>query len=241
MFQPVKDALGEFMVRFHQELVPSTPAIEKFLALPAVEAIRVAPSRMIDEAEEMFGKYLREENLKQPATRPHFLPVIIVALAADYTPVGRDFTRQSERRLVVIPEDPKGRVFGLRALAGDMRMQVAIFAEEDMTARDIAAQLCLYIDRTDMRTVKATYSFAGVETKWPVQLETPEVMASRVPTGAKNLAILVVDLNFHCTVPIFDAPKEGEPNDGKGTPGDPTDPAGYPVTVLANVQAEVSK
>lgn len=241
MFQPVKDALGEFMVKFHRELVPTTPALEKLAALPVAKAIRVAPARMIDAAEEMFGKYLREEDEDQPATRPHFLPVIIVALAADYTPVGRDFTRQSERRLVVIPEDPKERVFGLRSLAGDMRMQVGIFAAEEMTARDIAAQLCLFIDRTDMRTVRATYRFAGIETQWPVQLETPEVMASRVPTDAKNLSILVVDLNFHCTVPIFDAPKAGEPNDGKGTPGDLSDPAGYPVTVLANVQAEVAK
>lgn len=40
--------------------------------------------------------------------------------------------------------------------------------------------------------------------------------------------ILALDLTLKVEVPLFDAPKPGDPNDGKGIPGT-DDPAGYPL------------
>jgi hypothetical protein len=47
------------------------------------------------------------------------------------------------------------------------------------------------------------------------------------------VTILAIDLTLKAEVPLFDAPKEGEYNDGKGVPGT-DDPAGYPVVVQVN-------
>ncbi|NCC41888.1 MAG: hypothetical protein EOM21_21260 [Gammaproteobacteria bacterium] len=52
--------------------------------------------------------------------------------------------------------------------------------------------------------------------------------ASLVPTDHKNLTLLTVDLTIRANVPLYQAPKPGEPNDGQGDPTDPEDPAGYP-------------
>jgi len=61
-----------------------------------------------------------------------------------------------------------------------------------------------------------------------VQVENPEVMGISAPTEAKNITILAVDVTLHCQAPLFHFPKEGEPNDGKGTDFF-ADPSGYPV------------
>jgi hypothetical protein len=39
-------------------------------------------------------------------------------------------------------------------------------------------------------------------------------------------------------IPLFDAPKTGEPNDGKGDPANPNDPAGYPVVQKISITSD---
>ncbi len=68
---------------------------------------------------------------------------------------------------------------------------------------------------------------------FPVQLESPDAPASNANPASKNMSALIVDLTLKATIPIFSAPKVGEPNDGKGVPGT-NDPAGFPVVVQVN-------
>ncbi len=216
------------MGAFYGGIVPTTKALEAYVTRGLAKSIAWAPSRMIDAAEEMLGSWQRNDT-DSTTTKPANMPVILVAMAKDYVPTGRDFTRQvADRIMVTIPDDEKGRVFGLRTVAGDIRAQIAIFAHDEPSARSIAAQFLLFLDAAPNRWFMARYTFAGQIMEWPVQVESPDSPAMAIQTDAKNLTILAVDLTLKAEIPMFDAPAAGQPNDGQGTPGT-SDPAGYPL------------
>lgn len=229
MLQPVKEAFGLFMGRFYATLAPTTKPLESYVTRGVAKSIAWAPSRMIDAAEDMLSLWMRSDVHDAP-TRPPDMPAILVALANDYTPTGRDYTRQvADREMVIIPTDEKERMFGLRVVAGDIRAQIVIFATDEPTAHSLAAQFGLFLDATPNRRFTARYTFASQPMDWPVQVELPDVPAMNIPIEAKNLTVLAIDITLRAEIPLFDAPKANEPNDGKGTPGDVVDPAGYPV------------
>ncbi|WP_445157645.1 hypothetical protein [Halomonas sp. E14] len=229
MFEPVKAGLGEFMQAFYAEVVPTTRPLVEFVERGFPYCVAWAPTRMVDRAEEMLAAYQRNDTRQEP-TRPPDLPVILVAVAKDWVPAGREFTTQIADPVdITFPDDPKQRYFRVKAVAGDVRAQVAIFASDEPTAKSLAAQLLLFLDSPSRRRFLARYPFAGLEHEYPAQVEAPDNPASSIDTGSQNLTVLAVDLTLKCTVPIFMAPKAGEPNDGKGTPGT-DDPAGYPLT-----------
>ncbi|HEY4530135.1 MAG TPA: hypothetical protein VIG97_07385 [Luteimonas sp.] len=229
MFEPVKAGLGQYMARFYEDIAPTTRPMEEFVVRGLGKSILWAPGRMVDAAEDMLSLYAREKPDDGAPTKPFELPVMFVAMAKDYTPTGREFTRQvGEREWVTIPGDDKGRVFRLRTIAADIRTQVVIAAADEPTARSIAAQLALFIDSVGGRRFSAPFLFAGESLDWPVVIETPDVTAMAVQGDAKNLTMLAMDMTLKATVPLFDAPRPGQVNDGQGVPGTP-DPAGYPV------------
>lgn len=222
------------MGRFYAEIQPTNNTLREFTDRGLPKSIVWAPSRMIDAAEEMLSSWQRNDTDKAP-TRPAKLPVIIVALAKDYTPTSRDFTRQvADKMLVILPGDEKERAFGLRVMSGDIRAQLAIFAHDEATARSLAAQFLLFVDSTENRRFTAQYEFAGQVLEWPVQLESPDAPAMSIATEAKNLTILALDVVLKAQIPLFDAPKAGQPNDGKGTPNT-DDPAGYPLVEVIDI------
>ncbi|MCM1128963.1 MAG: hypothetical protein NC211_03665 [Alistipes senegalensis] len=240
MLEPVKVAFGQFMGRFFASVVSTTKPLNSFVSRPLSQAIVFAPARMVDAAEEMLNKWMQTDVHPAPTT-PHNLPVIICAIAKDYTPTGRDYTRQvADRQMVMIPGDEKERLFGLRTAAGDVRAQCVIFATDEPSARSLAAQFALYLDETMNRRFKAVFRFAGIDTEWPVQIESPDSPAMSIASEAKNLTILAIDVPLKVEIPFFDAPKHGEPNDGKGIPGT-DDPAGYPVVVDIPIESSEAK
>lgn len=237
MFEPVKIALGQFVRKWFDDLAPTTKPLVRYVSLPYADAVQMVPGRMIDAATDALNKYLRADNKDGKPSAPYVLPVTLIGLASDYTPTGRDYTRQiSEGVFFRAPDDEKGRVFRVRTIAGDIRAQIVFIAQEPPTARSMAAQFLLFLDRPDSRRFLADYVYAGKVHRFPVQVESPDSPAMQVSADpAKNLCILAVDITLKCTVPIFDAPKAGEANDGLGTPGSYRDPAGYPV--VTEVQA----
>lgn len=237
MLEPVKIAFGQFLGRFFSSVVATTGPMEDFITRPLSQAIAWAPARMIDAADEMLNAWMKTDIRSAPSI-PHKLPVIVVAMAKDYTPTGRDYTRQiADRCMVMIPGDEKERVFGLRIAAGDIRVQCVIFASDEPSAKSLAAQFLLYLDEIHNRRFQATYRFAGIETEWPVQIESPDSPAMSIANEARNLTILAVDLTLKAEIPMFDAPGKEEPNDGKGVPGT-DDPAGYPTIKDLTVKGE---
>lgn len=228
MFEPVKVGLGEFLQGFYAELVPTTKDMHEFVDRGFPYCFAWAPSRMIDQVSEMLEAWQKNDT-DQATTKPHKLPVIIVATSKDYTPVMHDFgTQISDPIDVQFPEDPKGRYFRMKMIAGDIRAQVVIIAGDEPTAKSIAAQFSLYLDSPSRRAFHGMYPFAGIQHAYPVQIEAPDNPASNIDIGSKNMTCLAVDMTLKATVPIFMAPKVGEANDGKGIPGT-IDPAGYPL------------
>ncbi|QFY42984.1 hypothetical protein F6R98_10460 [Candidatus Methylospira mobilis] len=234
MFQPVKAGFGEYMGAFYAQLSVTTMPMREFCTRGLAKSIAFVPGRMIDSVEEMLGLWQRNDNDNAP-TQPRKLPVVLVAVDKDYTPTARDFTRQVvDAQWLTIPSDTKERAFKIRTIAGDIRAQVVVIAADDPTAKSIAAQFDLFIDSPSNRAFNAAYEFAGQVMDWPVMLETSDTPASNIKVEAKNLSILALDLNLHTTIPLFDAPKDGEVSDGKGAAGDAGDPSGYPVVIQTN-------
>lgn len=225
----VKSAFGTYIGEFYASLVPTTKPMHEFVARGLAKACVFAPSRMIDQVEEMISAWQRNDTDQGP-TQPPKLPVIIVAVGKDYIPTGRDYGRQiSESLDVILPGDEKERFFGLRVMSGDIRAQVAFCAVDEPTAKAMASQFLLFIDAVENRRFFAQYDFAGEQLPFPVQIESPEAPAISVQTGNKNLSVLAADLTLKASIPLFSSPTGEQPNDGKGTPGDAADPNGYPL------------
>lgn len=231
MFEPVKIGFGEYMGAFYASLVPTTKSMPEFIQRGFSKSVQWAASSSVDAAEEMLASWQRNDT-DSADTQPAKLPVIICAMARDYTPTGRDFTRQiAEPMPIMIPGDTKERLFGLRTIAGDIRCQIVIFAADEPTAKSIAAQFCLFLDAIPNRRFHSNWTFAGVTTQWPVQVESPESPVISSATGLKNVVIMAVDLTLKAEIPLYDAPGVGNPNnDGQGIP-ETADPAGYMAVV----------
>lgn len=237
MIEPIKKAFGEYLGRFYASIVPTTKGLETFVKRGLSQSMVFAPSRMIDAAEDMLASWQRNDSNNAPSA-PAKMPVVIVALAKDYVPLGRDFTRQvADPVLAIIPADKKERAFQLRSMAGEIRTQLCIFAHDESSARSLAAQFLLFLDASHNRRFNAFYEFADMRLPWPVQIETPETPASSIQTEAKNLTILAIDLTLRASIPLFEAPKLGKPNDGKGVP-ESNDPAGYPLVTDIHITSQ---
>lgn len=238
MLEPVKVAFGAYMGAFYAGIVPATNGLQEYVARGLAKSIVWAPSRMVDAVEEMLSSWQRNDT-DSAATQPAKMPVIFVAIAKDYTPSGRDYTRQiSEQVEVILPGDTKERDFKVRVIAGDVRAQVVFCAHDEPTARSLASQFLLYLDNMGNRRFDSTYTFAGQNLVWPVQIESPDTPAMSIQTDAKNLTILACDITLKASIPLFNAPADNEPNDGKGTVGNPDDPSGYQVVVQVNYTKE---
>ena len=238
MFQELKVGFGHYMSRFFDQLVPTTKPMAEYCRRPFKYAVMLAPARMIDMAEDLLAKYLRADIQKDfgSSTRPHNLPVILVAFARDVTPTARDYGRQiANAERVTLPGDEKERVFKIRTVASDMRVQCAVFASDEPTARSIAAQFLLHVDATQNRRFWVDYEYAGIPLKFPAQLETTEVIAPLTPTEANNLTVLAIDLTLKCTIPLINGAKTEEEADDKGIVGDEFDPAGYRIVEAVDI------
>lgn len=233
MFEPLKIGFGEYLAGFYAGLVPTTLDMQEYVQRGLGKSIAWAPSRMVDAAEEMLAAWQRNDTDSAP-TQPPKLPVILVAMDQSYTPTGREYATQiANSAKVIMPGDTKERVFGLRTVYGDIRIQLVFVAAEEPTARSLASQFALYLDAVPNRRFGYSTSFAGITEEWVASIESPEVPVVAIRTGVKNVVMLAADITVKAQIPLYDAPKVGEPNDGKGVPGT-DDPAGYPVVVQVN-------
>lgn len=236
----LKFGYGRWLYEFHRYFVPTTKATREWAARPFARSMVLAPGRMIDAADDMMASWRKNDNAGKEGISSH-LPVVITALSKDYMPVGGEFSRQIARPMdIIIPIDEKERVFKLRQIQGDRRAQLLFVAPEEASARSMAMQFCQWITDHEWKRFTVPYEFAGFIHEWPVMLETPDVMPSAIDLGGqKNITALAVDVTLRETIPLFMSPKPNEPNDGRGTEGDPTDPNGYPTTLAIDSKGNV--
>jgi len=229
MFEPVKVGFGGLMERFFGQLVPTTQSMQEYVGRGFNKSVVWCPSRMFDTVTEQLAMWQRNDTDTAP-TKAYRLPVIIVAVANDHMPTGRDYRRQlGESIRVTLPNDTKERLFGMLTITADMSVQVAIFAADEPTVKSLSSQFILFLDTMGNHTFMSTFRFAGFDLQWPTQIESPETPASAIDSESKNVKINAIRLNLKTTVPLFDHPKDTDHNDGKGTNGNPNDPHGYPV------------
>ena len=239
MYEPLKVAFGQYLGQFFAGgIAPTTRYLTEYVRRPLNQAILWAPGRMVDLAEEMLAAWQKDDSRGSP-TAPYTMPIILVAIAKDATQSGPGFARSlGTPGYVVLPDDPKDRLFKLRTFTADLRAQLAIAAHDEPTARALASQVLLWLEAFPNRSFRATYRFAGFDLDWPVQVALPENPASLIATDAKNLTLLSLDILLRPTVPLYQAPRPGEPNDGLGDPNNPDDPAGYPFLVEIDQNGE---
>jgi len=232
MYEPVKVGFGRYLGRFFAGgIVPTTRYLTEYVKRPLHQAILWAPGRMVDLAEEMLAAWQRDDSRGAP-TPAYSMPIMLAAMAKDATQSGPDYNRAiATEQPVVIPDDPKSRLFHLRTCSANIRTQVVIAAHEEPTARALASQFLLFCEAFPNRVFPATFRHSGINVDWPVKVMLPENPAALVSTEAKNLTLLACDLTLHATVPLYRAPKSGEPNDGQGDPENLEDLAGFPMVV----------
>lgn len=223
---PLKTAFGRYMKGWFDSLYGATPGVQEYIKRGFPHGVQWAPGRMVDQVESMLAAYQKNDN--QPQGKNTKLPVVIAALAKDFTPAGAEWGRQQARKLVSL--EPGGSVYGYRQAMIEKRAQIVIFSAEEPTANSLAAQFCLYIGEIANRSFQAENKFGQYTFNTPVQLESPDVVFMSIANEQKNLTILAADLTLRSIIPYFDAPREGEENDGSGR-----NPPGYPVVGSAEV------
>lgn len=246
----IRIAIGHWLARWHAQIAPVNLQMQEYVARPVDQSIAIVPGKMIDAALDMLNLWTRNDTHGGPS-KPARLPVVLLAVAHDWTPTPRDWGHNmADPAFIIIQGDPKERVFELRTQMQDVRCQLVFFAHEPDTARQLAAQFGLWAEGYGNKSFDALWRFAGQSMAWPMKLESDDLMAAKIPTDAKNLAVLALDFTFKVTQPFFRAPKEGEPNDGKGVPLpgggiDPEDPSGWPmvqeVSVVPSLLAPASE
>lgn len=134
MFEPLKIGFAEYVNGFYNNLIATTKPMQEYVQRGYAKSVAWAPSRMVDAAEDMLNSWQKNDTNSSP-TRPPKLPVVIMAMDQTYMPTGREFGKQvSDSMRMVIPGDPKERLFGLRTVFGDIRTQLVFAAADEPTA-----------------------------------------------------------------------------------------------------------
>ncbi len=232
---PVKTAFGLYLKGWFDGLYSDTESVAEYSVRDYDKAVVMAPARMVDSAEDMLKLYQKNTMTGIPGKNALF-PIVICAMAKDYIPTGADFgARQIGRKLVSLTDEPDASVYGYRQAMGDVRVQVVVMAAEPMTAQSLAAQLCLYFGeiknrRFNVQNTWGEYNFLTVS-----MLESPDVIFMDVKSDNSNMTILAADITLKVTLPMLDAPKPGQDNDGSNH-----NPPGYPVVTQAQVTNETT-
>lgn len=230
---PLEIGLGGYLRGFYDSLVADTPAMREFVARGLAKSIVWVPGRMIDSVEDMLKEWRKNANEDGPGLSP-LLPVMMVAMSKDFTPAMPDFALPVGTPLdITIPDDPEQRNYKARLSVNEYRTQIAIIAPEQATGHSLAMQFHLWANGPGGRRFSHVHEFAGMKHTFPAVLENIDMGGINSPTEQKNLTILVVDMNVRASIPLFQAPKASEPNDGKPAP------AGYPVVVEVTSHDEV--
>lgn len=221
--QPVQIGLAQYLIEYHASLAADTPSLEEYREREVKKAIVWAPGRLVDQVESMMVEWRKNDNTGKPGLSS-MLPVIFVGFAKDFTPVLPEFSVAVGSAMdVSFPDDPLQRAYKARSSANEYRAQIVIAAAEVRTAHSLAMQFNLFANGPRGRRFTHVHEFAGLQHEFPAVLEQIDFGAVNTAVDQKNLTLLVGDLTIRATVPIFDAPRAGQPNDGKAAP------AGYPV------------
>ncbi|WP_395601236.1 hypothetical protein AB4P95_29930 (plasmid) [Pseudomonas sp. A1437] len=223
-FDQIKAGFSQYLSRWRAGVYPDyvdTKAVQAFLDKPFSQAVIWAAARMVDDAESMLKAYQKNDN--GPPGKSTLFPVLLLAMDDNFVGTGADWGGDHIARTMQQIEEG-GSWYGHKQVMQDRRLQMVIIASEAGTAQSLAAQLSSFIKEPSNRYFDAVYEFGQYKVPVPQTLESVRIDWMDVrPEGIKNIKILVADLTLKCSIPYFDAPGEGQPNDGSTN-----NPPGYP-------------
>lgn len=233
VMMPLDIAIGQMMARWYATVYGDTQAVTEFVGRGVGKAIKWVPGRMIDDAQAMLQSYQRDQQGEHGVNAK--LPVVLVAASRDYMPLSGDWGARSLPRIEGVFSVAEGAVegearswYGMRTAQHQVRVQVVIIAPEKYSARSLAAQFDIFVRNPDNRHLVVTHPFGQYRVDAPAVIEDPETVFL-VAGEAKSMTVLAGDFTLKATTPYFDAPREGEPNDGSQN-----NPPGYPVVDRVN-------
>jgi hypothetical protein len=228
-----KQGFGEYLNLWFNDLHPNTTQSQAFIDRGFANSVKWAAGRMIDDAEAMLSSYRRNENT-DTVNQSSLFPIVLVALARDYTPTTGDwFGKQMYRHLVRFTDDEDASVYGYKQSAHDVRVQLAFMAAEEPTARNLVNHFCWWLSQYTQRRFLTRYTWGEYTLENYVMLETPDIIAQNVSTEQKNAVILSCDIQFKVTVPHVDAPVPPADTDGLGR-----NPEGYPNMLVDQINVK---
>lgn len=218
LITPVKAAIGGWLSEFYAQFQPDTAANVEWAARGTTKSMAFVPGRMVDSVEEMLSSW-RVNNNSGKASTSAFLPVLLIAVAHDYTETPSEIGRPlTDYMPITLPGDPSNRSLRVRMMSVDLRAQVVVMASDQLSAMSIIGQLCLWC--VERLRFKASFAFEGIATDWPVQVVSADRIALPSPIG-EHMAVLPLDITFRASLPLFYGPKAGDATDGNVPPGFP--------------------
>ena len=196
----IKEAASYFMLQFfHQIVANGNRAIANFIMRPDNKKLAIAPGRLVDQSEDMIGKW-REHGAN--GTLSPF-PIFIMGFAKDYSSTGLEKGRSVTQQRYTVKDD-KGNFFHLRLDKHDQRVQVVLAAPDHETAFSLASQFKLYCGNYGNQHLFSITEYNGLHYGFPMQLEDSQIFATPQQISEQdNLTVLVFDLTFNCNTPYF--------------------------------------
>lgn len=188
----VKNALGGVLIDFKKWTKPNTQAFRYWKKLEPNKAIKVAPSRMIDDVDSMLAKY-RQQDTGKDFVAP--LPVMFVALAPMVSPPDVSSIRGVPFWLdTMVPTDSENRKVRLRTVPCQYRVQIAFIGPEGDTSQAVINQFCSYLTDDFKRRFGVDYDLGGgVKDRWDLTVLENSLYPDSVPTGQNNIWVNTVD------------------------------------------------
>ncbi|WP_219097576.1 hypothetical protein [Pseudomonas sp. UMAB-40] len=224
-FDQIKIGYAQYLKRWRDGLYADytdTKAVKAFMEKPFDQAVKWVAGRMVDDAVAMLEAY--QKNTNGPPGKTTLFPVLLLAMDDTFVGTGADWGGDQIGRTMQQIEEG-GSWYGYKHVMQDRRLQMVIITSEAGSAQSLAAQLSSFIKEPTNRYFDAVYEFGQYKVPMPQTLESVRIDWMDVkPEGIKNIKILIADVMLKCSIPFFDAPAEGAPNDGstKIPPGYPS-------------------
>ncbi|AUZ05230.1 hypothetical protein ADP71_17030 [Vitreoscilla sp. C1] len=199
----VKEAFVRYIMAGVDEMLPITPALQKFITKPRSSRLRVCPSRMVDDVQDMLNTYRRSSDANGKAIDSP-LPVMFIAFAKETSPIPTDRGRSVADVQNVNLNNTSG-FYQVRMQHKSWRCQLVFVAHEHETATGMTDQMRLYMQRFKNHRWQIPWHHDGEEFETTGTFEDgfePMESVIDVDGGRKNITIFAWDLTLNYVLPF---------------------------------------
>lgn len=215
----VLDAWVQVLADFRAWVQPETPQALAWKQRAYSGAIFGCKSKLVDDVEGMIGEWRKYADAHPQAGESAFLPVLLTAVAASTQPPDVGQIRGIPYFVdAVIGEGEQSQLIGLRTVPKAIRTQIVYLTTNPHDASSISDQFCAYVTDDARRKFLVTYQFGqNITEQWDMTILENSLFPDVVPSDAKNLTIITVDVTMMGLVPQIvglDADKDNITDNG---------------------------